>query len=137
MVLEDDGAHAAALCQFRKIDGVNRTRNSIGRRVRMHVDRAGKRLRGRRRGNNQKQGSNGNRLHQDTAQEGKAQTKVCAPSLLRFRSCANHVVFDHDVLVILLANVLVKLPAGYPFDVPAHGPRFGVRAGIVDGCLVV
>src|ERR1700733_7332858 len=35
--------------------------------------------------------------------------------LLRFRSCADHVVFDHNVLVVLLANVLVKLPARYPF----------------------
>src|SRR5665213_795360 len=55
---------------------------------------------------------------------------------MRRASRADYVASEY-VFVVLLADVLVRLPPGVPFDIPAHSPGFGVCAGIVDGSLVV
>src|SRR6516164_2680763 len=42
-----------------------------------------------------------------------------------------------EVLIILLTNVFLKLAGSVPRDVPGHGPRFRVRAGIIDRGFVL
>src|SRR5580693_9443359 len=53
------------------------------------------------------------------------------------RTTGTHYVAGEYILVVLLADILVRLPAGVPLDIPAYGPRLGVSARIVDCSLIV
>src|SRR3989442_12282498 len=57
MILEDEGAHAAALRELRQVNSINRSGHPVGIRVCMHVDRAVESL-GPRTGNSQCQHDN-------------------------------------------------------------------------------
>src|SRR5579871_5255387 len=56
------------------------------------------------------------------------------PAAVRSRLFADQVP---EVGVVLLAYVFERLHAGMEQDIPAGGPRLGVRAGILDGGLVM